>query len=218
MNCGVEDVGVVSIPKGSYVKDISGKRFGILTVVGFAGHVGGSGKSYWRCECDCGSFICIRSDTIKNNRLGCGCIPSKVGLKHGLEHTSEYNSYCGAKYRCRYKNNKGYSNYGGRGIKFMFESFEEFIEGMGFKPSPTHSLDRIDNDGNYSLDNCRWATRKEQANNRRNTKRFLVNGTYSTIGELTELHDMEYDDVYDKVYRGWDIYKALNITPPKNES
>jgi hypothetical protein len=86
---------------------------------------------------------------------------------HGMSRTSEYDAYHGAKYRCNNPNSRLYSYYGGRGIKFLFESFSEFFSHIGKKPSKKHSLERVNTDGDYALGNVKWATHKEQVLNRR---------------------------------------------------
>lgn len=92
---------------------------------------------------------------------------------HGMKGTVEYTSYLDAKQRCNNENNKHYKNYGGRGIMFLFKSFEEFYEELGNKPSSAYQLDRIDNDGNYERGNVRWATREQNISNRRCSKVYV---------------------------------------------
>ena len=109
--------------------------------------------------------------------------------------TPEHNSWMGARQRCYYKNHKHYNNYGGRGIRMCDRwngphGFLNFLEDMGPKPEPKekYSLDRIDNDGDYCPENCRWATREEQSRNRRPCKKFVFDGKeYSTISEFCEI-------------------------------
>ena len=107
--------------------------------------------------------------------MGKGVVKHGDFVGHRRQTTPEYNSYFGAKQRCQYKNHIGYARYGGRGIEFRFASFAQFLEEVGRKPTPEHSLDRIDNDGHYEPGNVRWATRIEQM---RNTvsKKTLKNG------------------------------------------
>lgn len=98
------------------------------------------------------------------------------GEKQGRGVTPEYEAYGMAKRRCRETSHARYGDYGGRGIEFRFNSFQEFVDELGRRPSPAHSLDRIDNDGHYEKGNVRWATRSEQSENRRNRVILQMNG------------------------------------------
>jgi hypothetical protein len=157
-----------------------GATFGRLTVLG--GELR-AGKQYMvSCRCDCGKEIRCRVDSLRiGKKLQCGdharVITDEMrrclGLRtrtHGCSGTTEYNSWISMKMRCFNPKDGRYDSYGGRGITIApewIEDFESFLAFMGHKPSPAHSLDRIDNDGNYEPGNVRWATRIEQSRNRR---------------------------------------------------
>lgn len=131
---------------------------------------------------------------------------------HGLTKSREYRIYCLMKGRCRNPNTPGYKNYGGRGIKVCdrwINSFENFLADIGNSPSNEYSLDRINNDGNYEPGNCRWATRKQQTNNKRGNSIIEHNGIKLTVAQWAEKLNMNPDLIYRRLYRGWTATQSL---------
>ncbi len=151
-------------------KQMIGQRFGRLVVVESVASV--KGHSYVLCDCDCGTTAKRVGTSALNTGsiVSCGCYHREIQkarcTTHGKFRTAEYRSYINAKGRCTNPNNTNYPNYGGRGIEFRFSNFEEFLNDIGPKPTPKHSVDRTNVDGHYEPGNVRWATAKEQANNR----------------------------------------------------
>jgi hypothetical protein len=156
--------------------DISGQKFGRLTAIRFS-HVRIK-KSVWEFICDCGNIHVAYASLVKRGvTSSCGCFyrenHTTRAKKHGKTYTAEYRSWYAMKARCKNEKNKSYEFYGGRGISVCerwIKSFENFFADMGHKPSPKHSIDRIDNNGNYEPTNCKWSTPSEQVKNRRRLK------------------------------------------------
>jgi hypothetical protein len=150
-------------------EDITGKRYGKLVVLSFHGK---KKKMYlWKCQCDCGKeTLADRSRLTLGRTKSCGCYKKEHTKTHGKSKTATYSTWARMINRCENEKCDKYKFYGGRGIKVCKtwrNDFEKFLQDMGERPSNKHSLDRIDVNGDYCKDNCRWLTIKEQNRNRR---------------------------------------------------
>lgn len=190
-------------------QNLTGCVFNRLTVLGFAGRK--SRKRYWFCRCECGSVTRLAAGDLKEGRtLSCGCYSRERSTTHGKRHTPEYEAYCGAKKRCQNQNDKSYQYYGGRGILFLFESFDEFLIEIGTRPTVKHSVDRIDPNGNYAVGNVRWATIKTQANNRRSNNRIAIGNDCKTLAEWCGGSSSDaYVLAKSRIAKGWCLQCAI---------
>lgn len=151
-----------------------------------------------KCLCDCGNYSVVQLSNMQSGHTkSCGClnIETLKNVKHGMCHSQEYKSYHKMLERCYNPKANNYEDYGGRGIKVCqrwLESFENFFADMGLRPSPKHSLERKNNDGIYEPLNCRWATKKEQANNRRSSTRYQYDGLDMTQAQWSEYLKVPY--------------------------
>lgn len=131
--------------------------------------------------------------------------------KHGMAESKLYDAWSSMRKRCEDDTVPCWKNYGGRGITVCdrWKDFTNFYADMGNRPTEQHQLERRDNDGPYSPENCYWATRTQQARNRRNTRRLTINGEEKTLIEWCEEYEADYYVVYSRIRKGWEPIQAL---------
>jgi hypothetical protein len=152
------------------MQNLAGKVFGQLTVICRSEKSDKFNNRLWECLCTCGATHFARGGTlVEGTTRSCGCAPRGAAPKFGISvrNIPEYHVYAVAQQRCTNPKSQRWASHGGRGIKFLFNSFEEFISHIGRRPSGDYSLERIDNNGNYEEGNVKWATRSEQQLNKR---------------------------------------------------
>ena len=196
--------------------DITEKRFGMLVAIKPSGKTKHD-QTMWLCKCDCGTFKSIRAYTLRNGRSkSCGC-QARIGnnKRHGMTDTATYRSWCHMKERCDNSSCKSYDRYGGRGIKYApsWAIFENFLADMGEKPAGRYSLDRIDNDGDYTPQNCRWANDLQQANNSSHVHSLTYLGFTLSVAEWARRAGINRLTLSSRLMSGWSIEKALTTKP-----
>lgn len=195
----------------SKVHDLTGQKFGLLTVIGLAET--DTRKTYWVCKCDCGNMKTVRSDSLLCGAIkSCGCIKRKqdgVNLtknhRHKMSGTRIYSEWQGMKGRCYNKGSARYADWGGRGIEVCeqwrnsFESFYTWAMANGYQDNLT--IDRIDNNGNYCPENCRWVGQQEQCRNRRSNINITIGNSTRTLMEWCEIFQVDYTNVNARYHR-----------------
>jgi hypothetical protein len=185
--------------------------FGRLTVIELS-HRNAQGRIIWRCRCVCGGEALVAGTCLRTGKIqGCGCLRGKVCNTHGLSKTLAYSSWIQMRHRCENPARTKYEYYGGSGITICkrWAKFENFYADMGERPSPVHTLERIKNDRGYSPSNCRWATRKEQAQNRRNSVVITHKGRTQTVAAWAEQMGVCYGTIYTRHRAGWPVARIL---------
>lgn len=202
-------------PKFHNSIDFTGKRFGRLTVVRFAGR-GKRKLLIWECLCDCGkTCLCYGNGLTSGAKRSCGCLGSEATSRrsktHGMTGSITWTSWHSMRDRCERPGHIGYHLYGGRGITVCerWKSFENFLADMGERPSKDHQIERKDNNGNYEPSNCRWATRKEQARNRRTQTMLTYNGETLCVSEWAERLGVERGRLQNRINLGWPADRIL---------
>ena len=196
--------------------NLVGQKYHRLTVISKAESDKYNGTR-WHCLCNCGNKNIVPTSKLrKGHTKSCGCLGKTFHIKHGLYKSLEYKTWCNMLSRCKNPNATGYKNYGGRGINVCerWLKFENFIEDMGFRPTPVHTIERINNNGNYTPENCRWSTRFQQVHNKRNKTSITFNGKALCQTEWSRLLFGNDDLVYARLKLGWSISKTLS-TPTR---
>lgn len=192
------------------IRNLIGQKFGRLTVIGLSDRE--SRKTYWICQCDCGNVKEVRSDSLLIGAIrSCGCLKKEqdyVNLSqttHNMSGTRIYSIWQEMKGRCYNVNNTRYYRYGGRGItvcdewKYNFEPFYQWAMKNGYSDDLT--IDRIDNDSNYCPENCRWATIKEQCNNRSTNIVIQIGNAKKTLTEWCEIFELDSKIILARYHR-----------------
>jgi len=202
-----KNVSQLQNPKvGRAIQNLNGETFGRLLVIGFCGVIpsGSNHLPVWLTRCVCGNFkILLAQSLLSKKAQSCGCrqkeTVQRTATTHGGWDSPAYRSYYHALSRCNNPNDPRYKDYGGRGIKFLFNSFDEFLAEVGHKPMSQHSIDRIDNDGHYEQGNVRWSTYVEQSHNRQNTIFLTINGITKSTSEWAESSLVPINRIYDRL-------------------
>lgn len=201
--------------------EMSGVKFNGIEVLR-ADNTSKSKTTKWICRCHCGAEFSARGSNIRSHKVkSCGCIMPNITHGHSKRGklTPEYKSWAKMISRCTNPKNNRYGRYGGRGIKVCARwigSFSKFIADMGPKPSPSHSIDRINNNGDYTPSNCRWATAKEQAANKSNSRLLTIDGETKTLAEFSRKFNLLPDTISARLARGESVRAALT-TPVKQK-
>lgn len=212
--------------RGGRFKDLAGKVFFRLTVIDLAPNQifqCGQSKTRWNCLCQCGKMVVVLAGNLtKGHTRSCGCFRHDtrrqyVGMSHpqaihGLSATKEYQSWIAARHRVTNKSDPKYPSYGGRGIGMCsqwLDSFETFYRDMGPRP-PGTTLDRVDNNGWYSPENCRWSTPKTQARNRRSSMLIIIDGVEKTAVEWSEISGIDAGTIRQRIsLHRWEEKRAV---------
>lgn len=204
--------------------DISGQKFGRLTVIERTGTNAGR-QPIWLCMCECGRHAYVPSQSLRTGHSkSCGCYNADVrrailklrNTTHDGSKTPEYRTWRSINDRCHNPSDSGFHKYGARGITVCDrwrEGFANFIADMGKKPSPAHTIDRIDGTKGYSPENCRWATQLEQQNNRSNNHMVEAFGKRHTLQEWSRMTGINRATLWQRIsVLGWPPEQALTAS------
>lgn len=198
--------------------DLTGQKFGRLTVINLLSERAKNGMKIYKCLCNCGNYINVRHGNLTSgNTKSCGCFNSDCSSKrnstHHKTHTRLYKIYYNMKTMCYNKNSTRYSDWGGRGIGVCDEWLNDFMSFYNWAINngynDTLTIDRIDNNKGYSPSNCRWVTNQEQSNNRRSNINITYNGKTQTMTQWAEELGINYNTLRMRHFRGWSDKEIL---------
>ena len=202
-------------------KNLTGHKFGRLTVLSQSKNIGR--RVAWNCQCECG-YLCVAISHLLTSGCtrSCGCLRVDVSRKRMTIHghakrgavIPEHKVWTRMWNRCNDQTFSNYARYGGRGIKVCerWLSFQPFLDDMGPRPSVKHSIDRINNDGNYEPGNCRWSTQLEQMQNTSCTRVFTINGQSMSVAAWCRKYGVKYTTVLARLKRGHSMEQALEVS------
>ncbi len=206
-------------------KRTPGERNGRLTLIG---SIAGSRPPVWRCLCDCGKETMVLTANLRiGHTESCGCLLAERRVTANILHgegsrrrgtiTPEFKVWTGIKRRCLDPTCKSFKDYGARGITLCQEwltNYSTFVEHVGRRPSPTHTIERIDNERGYEPGNVRWATRAEQNSNTRANRFLEFNGKRQTLSQWSRETGLSHPVIIRRLQRGWSLERSL--TQPTN--
>lgn len=222
----------IPIPTDPRFKDIRGERFGRTVVVAYGGKSAAKcPQTLWICRCDCGTEHTVKLTHLRSGSTqSCGCLRKEWSatshLRHGCarngKRAPEYRAWEALRHRCLVPTDRQFHNYGGRGITVCDrwrDSFEAFLEDMGPRPSPKHSIDRWpDKNGNYEPGNCRWATSKQQLNNTRQNVLLTLNGRTQNLQQWADELGVTHSFLCNRKAAGWSDEDTLTRPPQRGRT
>jgi hypothetical protein len=209
MDCIVDNRREKTNMAGIKKADLTGERFGRLTVIKQNGCKGP--RKQWLCQCDCGGFRNVITSNLRcGHTRSCGCLWRELNKTHGKTKTPTYVLWAAMLRRCNTKSHTGYSNYGARGIKVCerWNDFSNFLADMGERPEGL-SIERLDNNGPYSPENCVWASRQEQSNNTRRNRMLSHNGQTRSVAQWAAILGCSEGTIRSRLRLGWSVATAL---------
>lgn len=213
-----------AVPTRKTFINILGQTFGRLTVTKFLGRYANHNGIIWECQCECGKVCCVNTSALTvGGQKSCGCWRRESSIKrfttHGMARSPEHISWLAMWARCTNPKRPEWHCYGERGITVCdrWKDFANFYADMGPRPSNKHTLDRINNAGNYEPPNCRWATRKQQMRNVRYNHHLTLNGETLCLAEWAERIGIHQTTLARRLKSGWTVEQTLTtpLVPPQ---
>lgn len=195
-------------------KRLEGQQFGRLTALYRLHNT--KGRTKWLCVCECGNLVEVKENNLlQGGSKSCGCSRKHINIKHGKTNTRLFITWQNIKNRCYNNCNNEYKNYGARGIAVCnewvhdFMAFYNWAMNNGYDDNLT--IDRINENGNYEPNNCRWVTMKQQQRNKRSNHTITINGETHCLSEWCDILGLNYSTVKSRIQRNWSIEKALEV-------